>query len=79
MKNIQSANKLVFKNRKINAATNYPYSHLTLADILLDFDLSSQKVCMQPTKQLIESNTFAFFSSLQNGIENSFPLPFHLG
>lgn len=77
MKNIQSANKLVLKNRKISAALNYLYSHLTQADILLVFDPSLQQVCMQPTKQLIESNT-AFFSSLQNSTENSFLLLSHL-
>lgn len=69
MKNIQSANKPVLKNRKINDATNCLYSHLTLSDILLDFDPSFQQVCMQPMKHLIETNT-ALFSLLQNSIEN---------
>lgn len=69
MKNLQSANKPVLKNRKINDATICLYSHLTLSDILLDFDSSFQQVCMQPMKHLIETNT-ALFSLLQNSIEN---------
>lgn len=64
MKTIQSPNKLVLKSRKINVATDYLYSHLTLSDILLDFAPSFQQACMDTRKQLVESNT-AFFSTMK--------------